>query len=133
MPRVNGRRGAFLVLFAVAYACIGFSYAVAPSSPSRIAALQWLTTHVEVELLGLPWLIAAVLSARAAFLAPPHDRLGFVALFVAPSLWGVLYAVSWLVGDSVSGWVSAILYETIATAVLVVAGMLNPAPREAPR
>lgn len=123
------RRAAFLLLFSLAFAALGYSYSFADSSPSRLSALRWLTEVVPVHWLGIPWFVAAVIAAVSAFRTMPADRFGFVALFIVPAVWGALYAISWATGDAPAGLVTTVLYEALATAPLVVAGMLNPNPQ----
>jgi hypothetical protein len=125
-PHVNGRRGWFLILFALAYLMVGVSYTCLPLPPARAHALAWLLHWVPTNAIGDAWFAAAAVALVSAFLPLPRDRFGFVALFAVPAVMGVVYAISWAVGDAPGGLVTTLLTEMIATAVLVVSGMPNP-------
>jgi hypothetical protein len=132
MAAVNGRRGCFQILFALAYLMVGVSYTCLPSPVERLHALAWLLRWVSIQAIGDLWFVAAAVALVSAFRTIPADRFGFVALFAVPALMGVVCAVSWAVGEYPGGVVTMVLYETIATAVLVVSGMTNPVPRVRP-
>ncbi|GAA4358381.1 hypothetical protein [Angustibacter luteus] len=124
--RVNRRRGAFLLSFGIAYAGIGYSYAVAQSSPGRAVALSFITDHLSIHWLGVPWLVAGVVAIVSAFMREPRDRYGYSFLTFVPLLWGGLYLLAWRLHTAPQGWVTWILYSAIAAAPLIVSGMSNP-------
>ncbi|WGW12763.1 hypothetical protein LWF01_03030 [Saxibacter everestensis] len=126
MPRLNGRRGAFQLLFSLTYLALGVSYLLVEPSRARANALDWLTAFVDVNDLGWPWLIAAMVAAMSAFQVEPLDRYGFGALAAIPAAWGCLYLIPTFTGEARTGWITTCLYWSLAVAVMVVAGMRNP-------
>lgn len=126
---VNGRRGAFLIAFGVAYGGLGYSYAFVEPTAGRAAALAYITNHLSIHWLGIPWLVVAVVALGSAFVREPSDRFGYSGLSFLPVIWGGLYVIAWRLGDSPGGWVSGILYAAIAAAPLIVSGMVNPPSR----
>jgi hypothetical protein len=127
---VNGRRGAFQALFAVSYLALGLSYVLLPSSPGRAVALAWIPDVVPLNLLGFIWLIAGVFGLWGATRARPADEWSFIALTLAPTVWGFLYLGAVVFGTSPQGWVTSVLYWCIAGAVMVVSGMTGDNDRD---
>lgn len=127
---VNGRRGAFQALFAVSYLAIGFSYVFIPSSPGRLQALSWLPDFVPLNLLGILWILAGSLGAWGSSRPRPSDEWSFIALTLAPTVWGFLYFGAVVFGTYAQGWVTTILYWCIAGAVMVVSGMTGDSDRD---
>ena len=83
-PRINGRRGAFQLLFAFIHFFIGISFIGAPAASRRTTAIGDLD-HWIAPLVAL-WLISAGLAVVSAFYCRPRDRFGFTALVVAPGI-----------------------------------------------
>lgn len=120
---INGRRGAFQLIFALVYFILGISYVILPSTQGRENALGWIGQYIPLRILGLVWLVAAVMAVIGSRTCRPHDRHSFMALAVAPMVWGFLY-----IGGAVGAgaWVyalTAVLYGALGTAVLIVSGM----------
>ncbi|ALV45838.1 hypothetical protein MB46_10435 [Arthrobacter alpinus] len=126
---VNGRRGAFQVLFATVYTLVSVSYLLVPPSPGRSSALSWLP-GAHVHYLGFIWAVVAVVGFVGATLPRPRDRFSFIGLTLAPTIWGFLYLIGWMLGTSKTGWVTTCLYWAIAGAVMVVSGMQGPSDRD---
>lgn len=127
---VNGRRGAFQALFAFAYLALGLSYVAMPSGPARAEALSWLTDQVPLNVLGFLWVAAAAFAFCGSSRPRPKDKWSFVALTLAPTLWGFFYLISTFVGTFPQGWVTSILYWCIAAGVMVVSGMTGDNDRD---
>lgn len=130
---INGRRGAFQALFSVSYLALGLSYILSEPSPGRAQSLSWLTNLMPVlplDTLGLIWLIAGVFGAWGARRPRPKDEWSFIALTLAPTIWGFLYLGAVVFGTNVHGWVTSILYWCIAGAVMVVSGMTGDNDRD---
>ena len=126
---INGRRGAFQLLFCIVYTLIGISYLLVAPSAGRVSALSWLPELV-VNCLGFIWLMVAAMALAGTFLPRPKDRLSFTALTLAPAIWGFIYLIAWLFGTSQTGWVTTCLYWSMAGAVMVVSGMQGPTDRD---
>lgn len=123
---LNGRRGVFLGIFAVIYVAIGISY-IFPTKDSTVRhTMSWMPVWSPLWVCGLLWAAAGVIAALAAFRPLPQDRFGFEALAAVSWGWTVAYIAAWVLGDSSRGWVSALIFGLLGTAVITVSGMLNP-------
>lgn len=127
---INGRRGAFQLLFAAAYLCLGLSYVALPSSPGRERSLTWLTSVIPLDALGWLWIIGAVAGILGSRMARPKDRRSFSALTLVPSVWGFLYLVSVFTGHNPFGWITTAMYWCIAGAVMCASGMNGDTDRD---
>ena len=86
MPRINGRRGAFQLLFAFIHVFVGLSFITAPAASSRLAALGYLAEwNVPTAPLAALWMVSAAVAAVSACLCRPNDWIGFSALVIAPA------------------------------------------------
>lgn len=123
---VNGRRGAFQLLFAVVYACLALA-----SSKRWSTSLAWLEPYASHWTLVAVWGVAAVAALVGAFLPRPKDALSFAALALAPILTGFLYAIGQLMHLSSTGSpFGLIVYWALGAAVLVVSGMTGDSDRD---
>lgn len=127
--KLNGRRGALQLLFTALYLVVGCSFITNPSAGTRADALRWLTPYLPVEPFAALWLAAAAFSAVAAFKSRPADRFGFIALVLAPSIWGALFLIGGLTG-SPAGFTSAVVYGAFAGIVMIVSGMQGDNDRD---
>jgi len=128
-PRVNGRRGAFQLLFAGVYLIVGASFWIMPGSGSRQASLKWLTAVVPLEPFAALWIVAGLLGIVSAFMCRPKDWFGFAALVFAPAMWGALFLIGALVG-SPQAYLSAAVYWLFAAAPMIVSGMQGEYDRD---
>lgn len=120
-PDVARRK--FLFAFGAAYMVIGFSYVAAtPSTPARIA-LSWLP--VPFWVLGVLWMAAGATSILGSFLRAERDKVGFIALAVAPCFWTFSFCVSAALHLVPRAWVSVFVFGLIAYAVDTVSGMVD--------
>lgn len=132
--RLSGKRAQFLLVHAVLYACIGFSYAtIEPTErSSRAMAFGWLPDYLPISVVGWIWIIAAVVALATAIESHPprSDRIGFMALTAVPIIWSLMFLISWVSalfsGHSSTSWVSACIYAGYATIVIVVSSWPNP-------
>ena len=129
MPRINGRRGALQLLFTGLYLVVGYSFMANPASGTRADALRWLTPYLPVEPFAALWLLAAGFAAVAAFKCRPADSFGFIALVLAPSVWGALFLIGGLTG-SPSAYISAVVYGAFAGIIMIVSGMQGDKDRD---
>lgn len=129
--RINGRRGAFQLLFAFIYVFVGVSFITAPAASSRTAALGYLE-HVGIPLAPLAalWIVSAGLAAVSAFFCRPRDWFGFAALVFAPAIWGALFAFGVLLGGPPLGIVSAAIYWVFGACSMIVSGMQGESDRD---
>jgi hypothetical protein len=123
-----GRRGSFLVSFAVVYGLLGYSYLGVHVTPVVRHSLRVALTLAPLPVWAWAWIAAAVISGVCGLFCPGRKAAGFAAAVVMPALWAAVYAAGWLNGDIPRGWVTALLFAALATAVAVIAGM--PEPRD---
>ena len=91
--KINGRRGAFQLVYAGVYLVIGASFVIGPGAASRSQSLRWLSDLGAVSLFGWLWIIAAVAATVGAFLPRPQDWFSFFMLVFAPAVWGGLFVI----------------------------------------
>lgn len=127
--KINGRRGAFQLLFAGVYLIVGFSFFTTPASGARQKSLSWLTSIVPLEPFAALWIVAGLLGIVAAFQCRPRDWFGFSALVFAPAVWGALFAIGAVLGTP-AAWVSAAVYWLFAAAPMIVSGMQGERDRD---
>lgn len=132
--RLSGKRAQFLLVHAVLYACLGFSYVtIKPSErSSRAMAFSWLPDYMPIWIVGWIWIIAAAIALFTAIETHPprSDRVGFMALTAVPIVWSLMFLISWVSalvgGDGSTAWVSACIYAGYATIVILVSSWPNP-------
>ena len=131
IPKVNGRRGVFQLLFSAVYLVIGASFLLLPGSQSRAEALRWLTQLLPLEPFACLWIAAGVVGVVSAFYCRPKDWVGFFALTLAPAMWGFLFLIGVVfTGAPLLGLVSTGVYWLLAAAPMVVSGMQGPNDRD---
>lgn len=125
-----GRRGTFLLSFAVVWGIIGLSTIVAPVPLSNQALFfEQLPLWVRAGL----WIVGGLLALGAAFLRRPGwDVGGFVGLAVPAAVRGVSFLIGWIVyltglgPGSMIGWTGFAVYAAIVVAIMVVASWPEP-------
>jgi hypothetical protein len=127
--RINGRRGAFQLLFGGVYLIVGASFLTTPNVGTRQASLRWLTEFMPLEPFAALWVVAGLLGAVSAFRCRPADWFGFAALVFAPAMWGALFFIGGLAGTPVS-FTTAAIYWLFAAAPMIVSGMQGPNDRD---
>lgn len=125
LPRINGRRGAFQLLFAVVYGCLAL--AISRKWPT---SLEWLDAYMSHFVLVAVWAIPTVVALVGAFLPRPKDALSFALLACAPILSGFLFLLAALVEPERSSPYGLIVYWALGAAVMVVSGMTGDSDRD---
>ena len=128
--KINGRRGAFQLLFAGVYLVVGYSFLFNPSTGLRQAQLRWVTDLLPLEPFAVLWLISGVLAAWSAFLCRPKDWVGFSALVFAPAVWGALFFIGGFTSGP-AGFTSAAVYWLFSATPMIVSGMQGERDRDA--
>lgn len=130
-PRVNGRRGAFQILFAFIHFVVGLSFITAPEASSRTQALGYLA-HLNIPLAPLAclWLVSAGLAVVSAFFCRPKDWFGFAALVIAPAVWGALFLFGVFLGGPILGLLSTSIYWVLGATSMIVSGMQGGKDRD---
>ena len=85
--RVNGRRGAFQIVFGFVCLVVGSSFFFMPGTPSREEIFRWLTPYVPLGWFASLWVNAGLIAMVCAFLPRPKDAAGFIAMVFAPGVW----------------------------------------------
>jgi hypothetical protein len=129
-PFINGRRGAFQLVYAPVYLIIGLSFVIAPGGASRSAALRWLIELGLIQFFGALWILAAGAAVAGAFQPRPRDWFSFAALVFAPAVWGCLFVIGVIAGAPPFGLVSAAIYWLFAAGPMIVAGMQGANDRD---
>jgi hypothetical protein len=127
--KINGRRGAFQILFAGVYLIVGTSFILTPGAGTRQVSLRWLSAYVPLEPFAALWILAGILGVVAAFKCRPRDWFGFAALVFAPAVWGAMFFIGGLAG-SPAAFTSAAVYWLFAAAPMIVSGMQGPNDRD---
>jgi len=130
--KINGRRGAFQLLFAFIHLFIGISFITAPAGSTRTAALGYLTNlNIPLSTLAFVWILSAALAVASAFFCRPRDWFGFAALVVAPTIWGGLFLIGVLfAGGPIMGYLSAAIYWVFGATSMIVSGMQGERDRD---
>lgn len=133
---INGRRGAFQLLFGISYGMLALGYAMQQTIPPQ---LQWLEVYfprlelpplVPTRIAAVFWGIAAGSGLVGAFLPRPQDRYSFQALTFMPVLWGLLSGLSFIAGTYPNGIIALVLYLAMGGAVMIASGMAGPHDRD---
>ena len=132
IPKINGRRGVFQLLFSVVYLVLGISFFALPGTPSRDAALNWMTQlHIPLQPFACLWIAAALIGLVSAFLPRPSDWRGFAALTLASAVWGFLFLIGVAFAAAPAlGIVTTFVYWLLASIVMVVSDMQGPNDRD---
>jgi hypothetical protein len=128
--KINGRRGAFQLVYAGVYLVVGISFVLNPDAASRQQALRWLADLGAVSLFGWLWIIAAVVACAGAFMPRPQDWFSFFMLVFAPAVWGGLFVIGVCAGAAPFGLISAAIYWLFAASPMIVSGMQGPGDRD---
>lgn len=125
LPRINGRRGAFQLLFGIVYGCLAL--AISRKWPT---SLEWMDAYMSHFVLVAVWAIPAVVALASAFLPRPKDALSFGLLAGAPILSGCLFLMAAFVEPERSSPYGLIVYWALGAAVMVVSGMTGDTDRD---
>jgi hypothetical protein len=127
-PRVNGRRGAYLLTKSIMYVGIGISYAL-PSAPTdgTLRSLSFVLAYgIPLWVLGVIWIVAGVVSCTGAFVKENgKDGWAFMILAATAAIWTFAYLLGFFLGDSQRGYFLAIIWAAIGTATVIVSGMVS--------
>lgn len=127
LPRINGRRGAFQVLFGMVYACLTAATFLSKDYPP---ALAWLEPFGPPAVLAIIWAPPTVAAFLGALLPRPKDAFSFILLTFAPTAFGCLYLIGGLISPVGTSFFGVVLYWALAGAVMVVSGMTGDKDRD---
>lgn len=132
LPRINGRRGAYLLVNAPVYLVVGISFLL-PQTDTQVrkSSLAWiLDLGMPIQALAVLWIMAALVAMVTAFQPRPRDWFGFAILTFAAAILGALFFIGTLLGGPAIGAVSAVVYWFFAASPMVVAGMMGDTDRD---
>ncbi|MGK3957901.1 hypothetical protein ACLKOZ_17115 [Arthrobacter sp. R4] len=124
-PRINGRRGAFQLLFGIVYGCLALAM-----SRKWPTSLEWMGEYMSHHVLVACWAIPTVAAFVGMFLPRPKDALSFALLTTAPILNGFLFIIGAFVAPEVTSPYGLIVYWALGAAVMVVSGMTGDRDRD---
>lgn len=122
--KLNGRRGAFQLLFAIVYGCLALS--LMRGLPH---SLSWLEEFVSYWALVSLWGAPALGALIGCLLPRPKDAYSFFLLSLAPIATGFLFLIS-MARDTSTSPFGFIVYWALAGAVMVVSGMTGDSDRD---
>jgi hypothetical protein len=125
LPRINGRRGAFQLLFGIVYACLALAM-----SRKWPTSLEWLSAYMSHYVLVAIWAVPAIVAFVCMFLPRPKDALSFQLLTAAPILSGCLFIIGAFAAPEVTSPYGVIVYWALGAAVMVVSGMTGDSDRD---
>lgn len=112
-----GRRGRFLLLIGIGKICWGIGFIVTPLQDP--VGLQLLTDRCSLAAWAWLWIVAGAITAGSAFLRIGHDRWGFLAAIIPPSVWALAYLSAVLTGEYARGGTVALWYLTSHIGVIM--------------
>jgi hypothetical protein len=122
-----GRRGACLFIFGFIPFCIGGALFVQPTDRHgqnrTIPALEQLAP---AEFWSITWMILGTVAMACAFLGVNAQRRGYMIAFTLPTIWGLAYFISWVLGMLVTGWFASAVYLGYSWLVIVISGWEEP-------
>lgn len=128
-----GRRGAYLLITSLLYLGHGAAFLLAPATRTGRSSLSVAASIAPLKVWAVCWLVAGVIAAWSAFRhGPRQDRWGFFALIVMATTWATFYFAAAFVGAGTGfagGFIGAMLYLSLAGAILVVSGWPEPRVR----
>lgn len=128
-PRVNGRRGAFQLVFGLVYVIVGTGYFLRSNTALRDVYFFWMPAELLAAFAAL-WIVAGAVALVSAFLPRPRDAAGYMALVIAPGIWLGLFILASAFTGSPAAIMQSSLYAMFAVAPIIVSGMQGPEDRD---
>jgi hypothetical protein len=119
-------RDAFLMLIGALSLLLGYAYGVAHIPKNVHTALYTATLILPLKAYAAAWIASGVYCVVAG-LSARHIG-GFTAAVLMPTVWGAVYMIGWVNGDTGRGWVTACIFWALAGAVYCVSGLVDPTP-----
>lgn len=127
---VNGRRGAFQLMYSLMFGITAITYLALPISDGRMDSLAWILTIAPPWLLGLPWLVGAGVAFAGSRQPRPRDTFSFKLMAAVLVVFGFLYFIGGIANQNAATWLSSLLYWILAGAVIIVSGMQGDSDRD---
>lgn len=123
-PQRPDRQDGYLILKGFLQLFLGYAYAVAPVPRSTRSSLSTVTDTIPLHVFGFLWIAAGCYCIVAGLMS--RKVAGFAVGVFMPSIWGLLYVFCWLHGDPGRGWVTAGIFWSIAGAMYLASGLIDP-------
>lgn len=117
-----GYRGAALLFFALVCVIYCFSLSTAPRPLTE--AWAWAEAVAPLRLWGALWGAAGAVCIASAFML--RDGVGFFAMMLISSFWGLLALTGFFWGGVDRGYLTAAIFLPLAGFVYVIAAGLRP-------
>jgi hypothetical protein len=118
-----GRRGACLMIFGFVPFAIGGALFVQPTGvKGQSRGIPVLDQIAPAACWSVIWMALGAAAFLCAFATRRGTGFGYVLAFLLPLVWGASYLVSWLLGELVTGWISAVIYLGYSLLVMIISG-----------
>jgi hypothetical protein len=125
--RQIGRRGACLLIFGLVPLAVGGSYFLTPKNQAgHYRTIPVLQDLAPASWWSGVWLILGAGAMLCAFGEWHWVRRGLIIGYMLPLIWGAANLISWMRGELVTGWISAVIYLGYSLLVIIVAGWEEP-------
>lgn len=121
------RRDAFLAVFGVVYALVGYSYLSIPAvyKPLLHAQFRFALNLAPLEFYGWAWMISGLLCILGA-VVHRFDGLGFAAGVFMPLIWSAACWSAEFADGVPRAWVGGVIYAVLGLGMWIVSGMPDP-------
>ncbi len=113
-----GRRGTFLIFISVLDAVYAISLFNPAPEVARSTSVRWVESIAPLWAWGLLWAVIGVICLIHAF--KRQDRIGFGAAVLLKVLWGMIYLLGWLFAGLNRGYLSTVIWLSLALLTAVV-------------
>jgi hypothetical protein len=118
-----GRRGACLMIFGFIPFAVGGALFVQPTGVAGQSRGIPVLVHIApAPVWSIVWMVLGVTAVTCAFSTWRYIRFGYVLAFLLPLVWGASYLISWMLGELVTGWISAVIYLGYSLLVMIISG-----------
>lgn len=124
-----GRRGASLIWFAtldLIYGASLFDPRSWPKGPQAEAAFAVVRQVAPYRVWGVAWLTVGAICLIQAWMV--RDRVAFAAAIALKIAWGACFAGSWILFHTYRGYLSPVIWFTLAAFIGILSGWAEPIP-----
>lgn len=117
-----GWRGLTLAGSGIGWVVVGLGL-VLTDRPAVNAGAGPVIDLMQLSAWGGVWALCGVLGLVAGVMRPGHDRWGFAAVSLPPTVWALSYATAAVVGRYSPGWATVPVYTVILLLLAVIAAL----------
>lgn len=122
-----GRRGVCLLVFGLVPLAVGGSFFFQPTNQAGGRRTIPVLEDIAPALWwSWAWVVLGAFAMLCAFGGWRWVQRGLIIGYILPLIWGAASLISWLLGELVTGWISAVIYLGYSLLVTVVAGWEEP-------